>query len=91
MQIGVQRSFNAHGIKGECGHVTFDAGSPIVLVPTALKTIFMGMGQMQTGEQLSQLICTCSNKVVDGKVEFKRHGGYLGDAPTLNYILFGWG
>lgn len=90
MQSGVQRSFTAHGIKGECGHITFEPLSATVLVPTALKTIFMGMGQMQTGEQLNQLICTCSNEIVNGKVEFKRHGSYLSDAPTMNYILFGW-
>ena len=59
-------------------------------MPTALKTVFMGIGQMQTGEHLNQLICTFSNKVIDGKVEFRRHGGYFGDAPVCNYVLLGW-
>jgi len=90
METSVQREFTAHGIKGECGHITFEPYSPTVRVPTSLKTVFMGLGQMATGSQLNQLIATCDNKVKDGKVTFTRHGGYIGDAPVLNFMMFGW-
>ena len=90
MESGVQREFQAHGIKGETGHITFSPNSQTVQVPVGFKTCFMGMGQMATGDSLYSLICTCDNKVIDGKVTFTRHGSYFGDSPVMNYIIFGW-
>lgn len=86
----MQRHFEAHGIKGECGCVQFDEDSRVIDIPVMVKTIFMGFGQMETGEGLNSLICTCENKVVDGKVTFTRHGGFYKDSPKMNFLILGW-
>jgi len=90
MQTGMQRSFSAHGVKGECGCVRFEAGSRTIKVPVMAKTIFMGFGQTKTGDCLNSLVCTCDNSVVDGKTTFTRHGGYYGDDPEMNFLILGW-
>ena len=90
MQIGVQRSFTAHGAKGECGWVSFEPNSRTVSVPVSFKTIFMGIGQMQTGDSFDSFFCTCANEVVDGRVTFTRHGGVYNDGSKMNFVMYGW-
>jgi len=90
MQAELQRCFSAHGVKGECGCVKFDIGSRTVDVPVIVKTVFMGFGQMETGDCLNSLVCTCENKVKDGKVTFTRHGGFYNDSPKMNFLVLGW-
>ena len=90
MQAEMQRNFSAHGVKGECGCVQFKAGSQTVSVPVMVKTVFMGFGQMETGDCLNSLVCTCENKIVDNRVTFTRHGGFYGDSPKMNFLILGW-
>ena len=91
MQSGAQRHFEPHGIKGECGHVSFSPNSDTVRVPVGFRTVFSAVGTLDGRiPVLQQAACTCDRKVVDGKVTFRRHGAYLGDAPTMNFIIYGW-
>lgn len=91
MQIGAQRQFEAHGIKGECGHISFSPNSDTVEVPVGIRTIFSAIGALDGALPImGQVTCTCDRKVVDGKLTFKRHGGYICDAPTMNYQILGW-
>jgi hypothetical protein len=81
-----------HGIVVETGHVKFPAGSATVAVPTGLSNIFMGLGGPKTPEDGMSFIpvITCNNQVENDAVKFTRHGGYLKDSPTMNYVLMGW-
>ncbi|MGI6140065.1 MAG: hypothetical protein ACOYI9_13690 [Candidatus Hydrogenedentales bacterium] len=90
--LAVQRSGAAHGLRIDCGHVDFTANSSTVEVPCTLNTVFMGFGVIKTDNtENHSLICSCDNSVSDaGAVTFTRHGPYLGDTPTMNYILIGW-
>lgn len=88
--LDAQRSFAAHGIKGECGHVTIPVGSASVEVPVNVKTVFMGLGMAKSHKTDEAVICSCNNKVIDSKVIFKREGPHLNDKATLNYLIFGW-
>ena len=90
MQSGLQRCFSAHGVKGECGHVQFEKGERTVEVPVMVRTVFMGFGQMETGDSLNSIVCTCENEVVNGKVTFTRHGGFYQDSPKMNFLILGW-
>jgi len=88
--MDAQRCFAAHGIKGECGHITFPADCASIEVPVAVKTVFMGMGIAVTPNTLEAAICSCSNEVKNGKVVFRKHGPHLNDEATLNYQIYGW-
>lgn len=91
--LDTQRSFSMHGLKGECGRITFTADSATVEVPTALNTIFMGLGVMETDttDGNHSLVCSQDRTIsTAGAVTFTRHSPYIGDAPVMSYILLGW-
>jgi len=80
-----------HGIVVETGHITFPANSATVAVPTGLQHVFMGLGGPKTPEAGGFVpMITCDNLVDNDSVKFTRHGGYLKDSPTMNYVLMGW-
>lgn len=91
--LDTQRTGAAHGLKIECGHVTFTADATTLEVPTTLSTVFMGFGIIKTDttDGNHSLVCSCDNSVsTAGAVTFRRHAQYFGDAPVMNYILIGW-
>ena len=91
MNVGQQRSFNMHGIKGDAGNVTFDKDQQTVQVPTCVASVFAAGGVIDT--QLrgnNQLTCTSDRKIVDGKLTFKRHGSYFGDEAVMSFWILGW-
>lgn len=91
--LDTQRSFAMHGMKGECGHVAFTADTYTLAVPTAMNTVFMAFGIIETDttDGNHSLVCTASRTVAAaGTITFTRHCQYNGDAPVMSYVIFGW-
>ncbi|MHC4061879.1 MAG: hypothetical protein ACYSR6_09775 [Planctomycetota bacterium] len=92
--LDTQRFATMHGLKFECGHVTFAADSATLEVPTGLNTVFAGGASLK--KSTSDAITHGSVGVFDnevstaGAVTLTRITPYLADAPTYNYWLMGW-
>jgi len=91
--LDTQRVASAHGLKIECGHVTFTADSATLEVPTTMNTVFSAFGVIETDttDGNHSLVCSQDRSVSSaGAVTFRRHAQYLGDAPVMDYFIFGW-
>lgn len=92
--LDTQRSAQMHGLKFECGAVTFTAGSVTLEVPTGLNTVFAGGASIKkatTHNRTYGVVGVFDNAVsTAGAVTLTRIAQYLADAPTYNYWLMGW-
>ena len=92
--LDTQRSAQMHGLKYECGYVTFTAGSATLEVPTGLTTVFSGGATIKkptTHNRTFGSVAVFDNQCSSaGSVTLRRVAQYLGDAPTYNYWLMGW-
>lgn len=92
--LDTQRFATMHGLKYECGNVTFSSGSATKEVPTGLHTVFSGGATLKkstSNELTHSVVAACDNEVSSaGAVTFTRIGPYIEDAPSFNYWLMGW-
>lgn len=92
--LDTQRSAQMHGLKYECGAVTFATTSATLEVPTGLNTIFAGGASIKkstTHNKTYGVVGVFDNQVSSaGAVTLTRIAQYLGDTPTYNYWLMGW-
>ncbi len=90
-----QRHVSVGGANIEFGTATFVADTATVDIPTLFSRVIGGVGSVrpgtsETGTLTHSHMIFCDRTITNGQVTWHRKGDYIGDAPVIDYIMWGY-